>query len=133
MSHIIMQMEDSVIILLLGSSFGFTITLYKTKCQPSALREEHMCPVTTNSLTSGKIFCYCGKLLSQNTTTEDEIIHYVSGLMPPMDMKRSTERNVCCAGVLSALQCGCETGTENLCHTRRLCHSRCARFGVSAR
>lgn len=44
-SHVIMQMSDSLIILLLGSSFGFTITLYKTKCQPLALRDEHMCPV----------------------------------------------------------------------------------------
>lgn len=67
-----MQMADSLIILLLGSSFGFTIILYKTKCQPLTLRDEHMCPVTINSLTSGKIFCYCGKLLSQNTMTEDE-------------------------------------------------------------
>lgn len=119
-SHIIMQMEDSLIILLLGSSFGFTVILYKPKCQPPALRDEHVCPVTINSLTSGKIFCYCGRLLSQNTVTEDEIIHCMRGLVLPVDLKLSTEVNVCCAVVLSALQRGCETGTANLCHTRRL-------------
>lgn len=52
--------------------------------------------------------------------TEDEIIHYMSGLMLPVDVKLSTELNVCCAVVLAALQYGCETGRANLCHTRRL-------------
>ena len=75
-SRIVMQMEDSWIVLLLGSGFDFTIILSKSKCQPPALRAERMCPVTIHSLTSGKMFCYCGKLLSQNTMTEDEIIHY---------------------------------------------------------
>lgn len=35
-SHIIIEMGDSLIISLVGSSLGVTIILYKTKCQPPA-------------------------------------------------------------------------------------------------
>lgn len=37
--HSIMQMGDSLIILLLGISSGFTTILYKTKRQPPLLRD----------------------------------------------------------------------------------------------
>lgn len=35
-SHIVMEMDDSLIISLVGSCLGVTIILYKTKCQPPA-------------------------------------------------------------------------------------------------
>lgn len=72
----------------------------------------------SNSLTPEKILCHCCKLPTQTTMTE--IIHYRSGLVRPENLKLGTGLNVCCAVVLSALQHGCETGTANLCHTRRL-------------
>lgn len=92
------------------------------------------CTGKINSLTPGKIFCQCCKLLSQNTVTEDEIILYRSGLVLPVDIKLSTELSVCCAVMLSAFQHGCEMGTKQICATAEgLIGSRCATFTVSAR
>lgn len=91
------------------------------------------CIGTVNSLTPGKMFCHCCKVLSQNTMTEDEIIHYRNGLVLPVDIKLSTELSVCCAVLLSALQHGCETETEQICATPEgLISSRCATFAISA-
>lgn len=65
--------------------------------------------------------------------TEDEIIHCRSGLVLPVDIKLSTELNVCCAVVLSAFQHGCETGAEQICATPEgSISSRCAAFAVCA-
>lgn len=126
-----MQMAGSSIFLLLGSSFRFAIILYKTKCQPPALRDGHMCPVTINSFTSGKIFCFCDKLLSQNTMTEGEIIHYMSGLVLPVDMKLSLMSVVLSCSQHSNVAVKQEQ--QIYATPESSISSRCAIFGSSAR
>ena len=125
-------------------NFGLTMNLKKTdvlfQSCPKDIHCDHEITIHYTKLTSVKVLCYLGSIMSYNACRHDDITNCLSKasvafaclnkiLWKSHDIKLSAKISVYRTAVLSSMMYGYKTWTPYRKHVRKLeaCHMRCLR------